>query len=103
MQSKANIFTSSIKYVAKLEQMALLDILSNHPTSWILKMNFVRLPDSFHSALADTVTLPFIEYNVVNDQYSTISELCADLNKLFENLKLFLAQGSNYFQACEKL
>jgi hypothetical protein len=29
--------------------------------------------------------------------------MCADIMKLFENLKLFLGHGSNYYQACEKL
>lgn len=29
--------------------------------------------------------------------------MCADLRKLFENLKLFLAHNTNYYEACEKL
>lgn len=53
--------------------------------------------------LSNLVTIPFIEQNILNDKYSSVLELCAEFTKLFENLKLFLAQGSHYYQACDEM
>lgn len=56
-----------------MEQLALLDILKSHPSSWILKLKFIKLPGAYNNTLSNIITIHSIEERIANDHYKSSS------------------------------
>ncbi|KAI9139014.1 hypothetical protein BKA69DRAFT_1040483 [Paraphysoderma sedebokerense] len=84
--------------------LKLLDDLRNHNSSWPFTepVDGSQVPD-YYQIIKEPMDLKTLEENIESDRYTTLAQFANDVQKIFDNCKVYNDPSTNYFKSAVKL